>query len=92
MAHNHKLMGVFISYEGYSNFSQIKETLTQVYGKGNKPNKYIEKYNWYGGKVSIALHYKKPSREGVISYTYKPIYDEYKRAKESAAKKGAADL
>jgi len=87
-----RLKGVAISYEGFSNSRKLKETFFQLYGKGYKPNRFIEEYYWFGNDVQIGLTYSEITREGHIGYYYLPLLKEEKEEMKEAAKKGADDL
>jgi len=83
---------VGIKYHAYSNYSAIKETLIQQYGPGSRPNKYVEKYFWFGDNVSVTLQFNEIQETGVLWYLYKPIDEESERDVKEKAKEGARDL
>ena len=92
MAYKHKLLGVWIAFDGYMNFTKLKDTLSQEYGNPQKPNTYTDEYYWFGANVLIGLRYDKIAKKGNINYFYKPIFERRKRDIKNEAKKGATDL
>jgi len=92
MGYKGKLMAVVVTYEGFSNNEKIQQTFFQLYGKGYKPNRFMERYSWFGNDVQISLTYSEINREGRIGYYYRPLWEEKEKEMKEAAKKGADDL
>ena len=92
MGYKGKLMAVGVVYEGFLNSEKLQQTLFQVYGEGQKPNRFLEKYYWFGVNVQISFAYSKITNRGKILYNYRPLWEERKRDLKEAAKKGAGDL
>jgi hypothetical protein len=52
---NGKFTSVILFAHGISNMRALKEALNEQFGRGIQPNRYIEKYWWYGSKTIISL-------------------------------------
>jgi len=63
---NDKLTVVLIGYKGFSNFSDLKQTLQYKYGEPIKPNKYEEQYFWIKKYGYALLKYSDISEEGQL--------------------------
>jgi len=83
---------VLIEFKAGTNYMKIKETLFEQYGAGNQNNEFLEQYTWYGSNVDILLKYSKISKEGRISYFYKPLTDEQTKDRKEKSIKGTGDL
>jgi len=83
---------VMIGFQSLTNFTKLKETLFEQYGEGNRTNRFMERYFWFGADVSITLDYNEIRETGSISYFFKPILDQIKLDQKNKAKKGAGDL
>ena len=92
MGYKGRLKGMAISYEDSSNSRQLKSTFFQLYGKGDKPNRFIEEYYWIGSAVAIVLTYSEITKEGRIGYYYRPLCKKEDKEMKEAAKSGADDL
>jgi len=87
-----RFSGVIITFRDLSNFDSLQSTLFQVYGKGQRPNQFMEEYAWLGTNIWIFFKYNEISKKGSINYYYYPLWNEYKKEQKEAAKKGADDL
>jgi len=83
---------VAIVFDGYSNFSKIKETLVNEYGKPDQPNELMAKYAWYGQTVGLVFEYKDSSKKGEIWHFFIPIKQEEIKDTKEKAKKGTKDF
>jgi len=50
-----KLFMVLIHTEGISNRRALIDAFKEQFGRGSKPNKYLEKYLWTGSKTGIMI-------------------------------------
>jgi len=87
-----RFLAVFIEFEGSDNFRFLKSTLSQLYGKGDQSNPYIEYFTWAGRDVGIAMEYKDIKNKGHIMYIYLPLHDELTKDQKETVKKGVDDL
>jgi len=87
--YKNRFFAVQIQFEGPTNFSTLKSTFCQQYGKVDKF--IFEEYQWDFNDVSISLE-KSIFGEGIIKYEYKPIQKEQEKDEKEAERKGAADL
>ena len=92
MGYKGKLMAVVVTYEGFANNKKIQQTFFQLYGKGYKSNRLMERYYWFGNDVQISLTYSEITETGYIGYFYRLLLDEAEKEMKEAAKKGADDL
>lgn len=83
---------LFIIYKGSLNFTKLKDILFAQYGKGSKPNRFMEQYYWVGETVSIAFEHSEITKEGKIVYIYDPVSNEKETKTKVKAKEGANDL
>jgi hypothetical protein len=82
---------VLISTKGYTNWSNLKEACFEKFGKGYKPNRFLEEYSWFGDTTSMSLEYNEFSEKGILYMYSEKIgkqQDEYdkQKAKEGAKK------
>jgi hypothetical protein len=87
-----KFYNVIIYYSLLNNFSMIKDVFVQTYGDPLQPNRYVEKYLWFGNQVDILLTYDDVLKKGRISYIFKPLMDEMEADDKLKASQGATDL
>jgi hypothetical protein len=87
-----RFFSVMIAFKGYINYSQIKETLFQLYGSPEKPNQFMGDYRWLGSDVWITLEYKEILDKGIIWYFFKPIVEQKRADKKESSEKGNGDL
>jgi hypothetical protein len=83
---------VIIYYSSLPVYSKLKEIFIQQFGEPYQPNKFVNKYFWYGDDVDILLTFDDVLKKGRISYFYKPIVDTMEADDKLKAKQGAADL
>ena len=79
--HKDRLYEVQIHFRSFINFVKLKEILFKSYGPGRQPNRFLETYHWYRKETSVFLTYNEKS-EGVIGYTFLPIYKERQQDKK----------
>ena len=84
-----KLFSVTINFKGSSNFSSLKDATFEKFGKGSKPNRFMETYIWDGDITGMMLQYKEILREGHFYMFSKEINKQQKLYQAEKAKKGA---
>lgn len=87
-----KFFGPVVTFEGLKNFTFLIETYRQQYGEPDKPNRFMNRYIWWGSGVSIYFRYEEITGKGSINYYYEPIRKIMKQDKENAAKSAKGDL
>lgn len=88
-----RFYGVFIEYQGYDKYLSLTDTLFYAYGKQDGVGiDGFASYYWDGINVKVWFRYdiyvNGPDR-GVITYLYKPIYEEKIEVKKTS---GVGDL
>src|SRR5262249_17028909 len=83
-----KLFSVTINFKGSSNFSSLKDATFEKFGKGSKPNRFMETYIWDGDITGMMLQYKEILREGHFYMFSKEINKQQKLYQAEKAKKG----
>jgi len=89
---DNKFMGVFLQYNGMSNFTSLKATLESKYGSPHKPNRYIDYYMWIGGNTRVAIQYNKIKDDGIIMIMNDSLSKESEQYKKDLASKAVNDL
>ena len=85
-----KFCGVVITFEGYSNFTAVKDATFEKFGRGHQPNRYIQRYYWLNDPgASITIDYSEGLRRGRMYMSSKQISAEQKRFDQNRAKSGA---
>jgi hypothetical protein len=87
-----KLCGVILRVEGYINSKGILAALQELYGKGRKPNKYIETYFWHGNLVSLAYEQNSISDITAVSFYCNKIMKQKELDEKKIIKKATEDL
>lgn len=86
-----KFYVVNIQARGEQTFDSLLETLESTYGKGVRPNQFMNKYHWRGEKMF--LFYEMDLRKEImLVYLYLPVRAEKEAAEKKAAQKGTDDL
>lgn len=83
---------VMIKINGYSNSRGVLDVMTELYGKGDKSNRYIEKYYWSGDAVWASYSENSITNDAMIYFSSKTISDRVKKDKEQASKKAKSDM
>jgi hypothetical protein len=85
-----KLSNVVILFEGYTNFTSVRDSALEKFGRGSQPNRYIERYFWFNDPdATITIDYSEGLRKGRMYMSSKQITAEQKRFNEKRAKSGA---
>jgi hypothetical protein len=78
-----------MEFNGSVNFAGLKSTLVQKYGAPERPNRFMEEYQWLSPAVFIDADYHSIDDKGRITFTYVPISNEHQRDRAEKAKQGA---
>jgi len=85
-----KFCCVAIRFEGFTNFTGVRDAAFERFGRGYQPNRYIERYFWLNDPAAtIMVEYSEASRRGNMHMQSKQITAEQKRFNENKAKGGA---
>ena len=81
---------VVITFEGFTNFTGVKDAAFEKFGRGFQPNRYIQEYFWFNDPAAtISVEYSEASRRGRMYMTSNQITAEQKRFNQNKAKSGA---
>lgn len=78
--------------EGVANQSALRSALIEQFGKGDQPNRYIERYYWWGATAIISLDCAAPNRACTAMLRSKALMDEENRDMKAAAKDAKKDF
>lgn len=84
------LATVFISTEGYSNSRGFLDVLTAAYGEGYQSNRYIERYYWFGSRVTLSYNENSSTNNAQIMMS-SSIVAKKKEADDKEAAKAASE-
>jgi hypothetical protein len=85
-----KFSDVAIIFEGFTNFTGVRDAAFEKFGRGHQPNRYIQKVFWLNDPAAtIMVEYSEASRRGILHMLSKQITTERKRFDENKAKRGA---
>ena len=87
-----KLGYVHIETKGYLNSRALLEVLQKAYGPGYKSNRYIEKYHWFGKKVSMTYDENSITDDAGVFLSSRLIREEEAQDKKRKAEAGADQL
>lgn len=79
-----KFFAVEIHTKGFSKFDILKKVVFEKFGRGDQPNKSLERYIWKGSKTGMRLVYSKFFEKGIL-FIYSLKLD--KEAKEYSQQK-----
>lgn len=85
-----KLYGIYIKMTGYSNWYGIHSALTERFGNGYKPNRYMDNYIWFGDKTLIQSEYREIGDKGKISFISKIVSNQAQSWNKEKAREGSA--
>ena len=77
-----KFSNVLIYVKGHQDFERLKQMCFETFGKGYKPNPYVEKYFWGGDTTGILLEYRPLLDEGRLSLTSSKLANQREKNKE----------
>lgn len=78
---------VVLETPGYSDSRGILGTLEELYGKGYQSNPYIEKYYWFGKKVTASYDENSVTKKATVRLSSKIIADRIDADKKEQQKK-----
>ncbi len=87
-----KFGAAMIIFQGSSNFSGLKDALSQKYGPGRKADQLQEEYNWTLEDLTIHFEYSAAKNKGSINYFFKPLVQQREEDRAKARKKALDDL
>ena len=83
-----RLFRVFIRYREEWNYEALKDEFFNIHGPGRERSDDYRTWWWKGQDVSLGLSYGLFSRDGTVSYVYKPIEEQRKQDILDEAKAG----
>ena len=86
------LLAVTLETKGYLSSQALFKAFKSLYGEPEKPNLYIENYQWLGTKVVASFEQNSITDNGSIYLISKPISAQMTSDQEKTAKKAASDL
>lgn len=89
---DNKFYGVNLKMKGASNFSIVKDALTSKYGTPNRPNRYMEKYWWFGGNSIVGIIYNQVGDEATAIIENIDLMNQSDAYKKNVGSQGAKDL
>lgn len=87
-----KLYIVMINTKGLVDSRKVYDALASQYGGGYQSNKYLEKYYWFGDKVTGSYDENTLTHDALISFSSTEISKQKAADKKQAAQKAGADL
>lgn len=88
-----QLEDVMINYSGFTNYSTIKNVLTQKYGEPAQPNEFLKNFWWgLGQVVAIKLEYSDVTQEGGLYYRYGPVSKKHNADDKAKNKAASSDV
>lgn len=91
-AYKGKLSHVLIVTSGYLNSNRLLDILKEAYGRAYQGNKYIERYSWFGKRVSMSYEYDEVQQEATVIMSSKPLREIISADEKQSAKKAASGL
>ncbi len=83
---------VFMETKGLSNSKGVLKVLNELYGNGYQDNQYIEKYLWFGSKVTLYYKENSVTNDAIISISSEPIRKKRKLDEELKIKEAKKDM
>jgi hypothetical protein len=90
--YKNQLTSVLMKYSGYTNFDDLKISLSQKYGAPRQPNQFLDTYQWFLTKLFIKFDYSQTVNAGQVIYMYVPLMKEQDRDVAQQQKKDADKL
>jgi len=87
-----QLSTVIISTEGYDNQQALIETLKAQFGRGYKPNRYMDTYLWQGPTTTIYLNCKSVRSSCSLIFSSKEMKDKEDAQRKAQAESAASDF
>ena len=83
-----KFWAATINFDNYSNYQSLLAGLTSKYGKGYRPKRYSEEYNWFDiPSLNLGINYSDISKRGSVDYYYKPLSKQMREDRKKAGEK-----
>lgn len=90
--YKNQFCGAMIDFKGYSDFAFLKDALSEKYGRGKRPNQFLEQYIWKFENVLIFMDYSKITHAGKIVYGYLHITEQRSLDTKEKGRKAKDDL
>lgn len=87
-----KLFSVSIRTKGLTNSRGVLMALQELYGKGVKENRFMEKYMWFGSKVYAVYDENSITNDASIMFISRPIVNQKNQDEKQSAKRASDDL
>ena len=87
-----KFGAAMIIFQGASNFSGLREALSQKYGPSKTADPLRGEYAWDLEDLTIFFEYSAAKNEGSINYFFKPIAQQRAEDRAKAGRKALDDL
>jgi hypothetical protein len=87
-----KFGAAMIFFQGASNFSGLRDALSQKYGSSNTVDPLREEYTWDLEDLTIFFEYSQAKNEGSINYFFKPLMQQREKDRTKAKKRALDDL
>jgi hypothetical protein len=87
-----KFGAAMIIFQGASNFSGLKDSLSQKYGPSKTADPLREEYSWDLEDLTIFFEYLPAQNKGSINYFFKPVVQQREEDRAKARKKALEDL
>jgi hypothetical protein len=85
-----RFYSVLIYVKGLDNFTHLKQVCFEKFGKGYKPNSFIERYTWGGETTGILIDYNDLLREGRLRLVSTRLTHQIERQKRLGDEGGLA--
>jgi len=82
-----RFAGVAIITQGLSDWTKLLRVLEAAYGEPDKPNPYIEEYEWNSRYTQRTYEYNRFSEQGSLSMISWDIFKESEKDREKEAEK-----
>ena len=87
-----QLSDILIKTKGYINSRGVLKILQTAYGNGYQSNEYIERYVWFGDKVTMSYNQNSITDDATIIIYSKKLSDMKKADEKNAASKATNEL
>jgi hypothetical protein len=87
-----RLLSVTILFSGHANFSVVLASLVERYGRGARPNQYLDEYLWNKTSGAMMLKYSDITGDGSLVLFSHAVSRDAENYDKERAKKGANDF
>lgn len=87
-----KLMDVVLSTRGKSDSFEALQVLQAAYDHGEKPNRFLDEYWWWGGRAVMSFKKNVATHDAQISISSRALSDAFSRFKREANEAAADEL